>query len=92
MLLEDADLMGLSEEEIDKQCNEIFGESPPIKFNARSGEPVDELIAQYINEMNITIPIVWVRDSTYLIGSQQLICEIKRNCLLLRIGGGYESF
>jgi hypothetical protein len=91
VLLEDADLMGLSEEEIDKQCQDMFGD-PPIKFNQRPGEPVDELIAQYIDEMNITIPIVWIKDNFYLIGSQTLICEIKRNCLLIRIGGGYESF
>jgi hypothetical protein len=63
-----------------------------MKFKARPGEPVDELIKQYINEMNITIPIFWVKDSHFLIGCQKIICEIKRNCLLLRVGGGYESF
>lgn len=91
-IMDDADLMGMSEEEIDKQCAEIFGDSPPIIFNARSGEQVDTLMSQYINEMNITIPILWVKDNYYLIGSQRLICEIKRNCLLVRVGGGYESF
>lgn len=91
MLLDDADLMGLSEEEIDKQCQDIFGDAP-MKFQPRSGEPVDDLISQYINEMNITFPILWIKDNYYLVGSQRLICEIKRNCLLLRVGGGYESF
>ena len=44
MLLDDADLMGLSEEEIDKQCQDIFGDAP-MKFQPRSGEPVDDLIS-----------------------------------------------
>ena len=91
MLLDDADLMGLSEEEIDKHCLDIFSEAP-LKFKARSGEPVDELISQYIDEMQITFPILWIKDNYFLVGSQRLIVEIKRNCLLLRVGGGYESF
>lgn len=37
-IMDDADLMGMSEEEIDKQCSDIFGEAPPIQFKARSGE------------------------------------------------------
>lgn len=36
--MDDVDLMGLSEEEIDKQCSDIFGDSQPIEFNARPGE------------------------------------------------------
>jgi hypothetical protein len=59
-MMDDADLMGMSEEEIDKQCSEIFGDSPPIEFKARPNEPVDELISQYIDEMNITIPIMYI--------------------------------
>ena len=69
----------------------MFSEAP-MGFKARPGEHVDELIAHYIDEMNITIPIIWIKDNYYLIGSQRLICEIRRNCLLLRVGGGYESF
>ena len=85
------DLMGMSEEEIDKHCIEYFTESP-IQFKARPGEPIDELMVNYIHEMRITIPIVWIKGNLYLIGSQRIQCEIRRNCLLLRVGGGYESF
>lgn len=83
--------MGMSEEEIDKHCIEYFTESP-INFNPRNGEPIDELIVNYIHEMRITIPIVWIKGNLYLIGNQRIQCEIRRNCLLLRVGGGYESF
>jgi|TARA_B110001450_G_C17321217_1_gene359511 hypothetical protein len=62
------DLMGMSEEEIDKHCIEYFTESP-IQFKARNGEPIDELIVNYIHEMRITIPIVWIKGNLYLIGS-----------------------
>ena len=91
-MMDDANLMGMSEEEIDQQCSDIFGNFPPIQFNVRPGEQVDELISQYIIEMNISIPIIWIKDSLFLIGSQRLNCEIKRNCLLIKVGGGFESF
>jgi len=85
------DLMGMSEEEIDKHCIEYFTDAP-IQFKPRAGEPIDDLINNYIIEMRITIPIVWIKGNLYLIGSQRLQLEIRRNCLLLRVAGGYESF
>lgn len=81
----------MSEEDIDKHCIEYFCEAP-IEFVPRVDEPIDEIIANYIQEMNITIPIVWIHSSTYLIGFKKIHCEIKRNCLLLKVASGYESF
>lgn len=82
------DLMGMSEEEIDKYCIDYFTEAP-IAFQARTGEAIDTLLSNYIHEMRITIPIKWIKSNLFLIGSQRLSLEIRRNCLLVRVGSGY---
>jgi hypothetical protein len=60
--------MGMSEEEIDKYCIDYFTEAPII-FQARSGDPIDSLLSNYIYEMKITIPIKYIKANLYLIGS-----------------------
>lgn len=50
------------------------------------------MIARYIVEHSITIPIIWIKKDLYLIGSNRLSCELKRDTLMLRVGGGYEKF
>ena len=62
------DLMGMSEEEIDKYCIDYFTEAPII-FQARSGDQIDSLLSNYIYEMKITIPIKYIKSNLYLIGS-----------------------
>jgi hypothetical protein len=42
--------------------------------------------------MNITIPIVPIKDSLYLVGSQRCNLVIKRDSLLVMKGGGTEKF
>jgi len=42
--------------------------------------------------LNITIPIIWIKAKLYLIGSNRISCELKRDQLMLRVGGGYEKF
>jgi hypothetical protein len=87
----DPDLIGISEEELDAQCDELFGQYP-IRFEPRSGDQMDQMIAASIYEHNFNIPIIWIKGRLYLIGSQRLTCQIKRNILMLRVGGGYEVF
>ena len=87
----DPDLLGISEEELDVQCDELFGQYP-IRFDPRRGDPMDEMIASSIYDNNFNIPIIWIKGKLYLIGSQRITCQIKRNMLMLRVGGGYEVF
>lgn len=53
---------------------------------------MDEAVAQVIKQMNITIPIVHIKDSNYLVGSQRLNLVIKRDSLLVQKGGGSQKF
>ena len=52
----DLALLGISEYELDKQCDDLFGQTP-IKFQARKGNKIDEKIKFYIQELGITFPI-----------------------------------
>lgn len=83
--------MGITEEEVDKQCDELF-QSTPIKFKPRKNMIVDEMISLFIKTLGIKIPIIWIKANLYLIGSQRLTCEIKKDQLILRVGGGYQKF
>lgn len=66
----------------------------PIKFMPRKGNKIDEKIRFYIQELNITIPIDYIKGDLYLIGSDRL--NIKQNSnndsLMVRVGGGYVKF
>jgi len=39
--------LGISEEELDEQCEELFKETP-IMFNPRKHNKMDEMIANYV--------------------------------------------
>lgn len=83
--------MGISEEELDEQCDELFKETP-IVFSPRHNHQMDGMIAMYIEQLDIRIPIVPIKGSLYLIGSNRVSCSIKNDQLILRVGGGYEKF
>jgi len=57
-------------------CDEIFA-TAPIKFRPRKGNALDERIAELIEEYDIRIPIVHIKDNLYLIGSNRLNCILK---------------
>lgn len=84
-------LMGMTEDEIDKQCIEYFT-TAPIAFQNGTNPQIDEILIQLIEEMNITIPILHLKGNSYLIGTQKHNLEVRRNCLLIRIDSGFESF
>ena len=60
------DLMGISEDEIDQQCDELFADTP-IEFKPRRNNEMDKMISQLIEDLEITIPIVWIKQTQYLI-------------------------
>ena len=67
----DLDPAGISEDEILKHCEELFTKAP-ITFVPRKGEAADKAIKKLIDEMDVTIPIVWVKDSLYLVGINKI--------------------
>jgi len=85
------DLMGLGEQDIADMQKELF-KSPPLGFNPRRNEPIDEMIADAIEEMDIKIPIIWVKGNLYQVGSQKMVFSIERNTLMLRFAEGLRNF
>jgi len=56
----------------------------PFKFKPRKREEIDKAIGDHIEEMDIKIPIVWIKENIYLIGSQKLDFALDRNCLMIK--------
>ena len=89
----DLALLGITENELDEQCDDLFGDTP-IKFVPRKGNQIDEKIKFYINELLITIPIVHIKGDLFLVGSERLNFKQNTNndSLMVRVGGGYVKF
>jgi hypothetical protein len=66
--LEDGEVFGITDDELDAQCAELFTD-PPIEFLPRRSNPVDMTIAGVIDEYDLTVPIIHISGNTYLIGS-----------------------
>lgn len=56
------------------------------------GDEVDELLARYINDMDITVPIRRLEFGYYLFGTRKIYAKVMNQKLVVRVGGGYMSF
>lgn len=52
----DPDLAGISEVELDQQCVDLFT-TTPIKFLPRRSSDLDNTVAEFIRDLELTIPI-----------------------------------
>jgi hypothetical protein len=52
----------LNQEEIERQCDQLFGQGPPIQFIPRKGNALDQRMYQLIVQENIRVPIIWIRE------------------------------
>ena len=73
----DLDTLGITEDELDVQCDELFMQAP-IVFKPNKNSEIDVLLAKTIKELKITIPIAHIKESCYLIGSQRVNLMLKR--------------
>lgn len=87
----DFDLLGFSEQEIDLQCAQLFA-SDPIQFKPRRGNELDEKVAEQLQLLETKIPVLWIKADLYLIGCKKFNLSIKRDLLLIKVGGGFEKF
>jgi len=61
-------------------------------YKAVQGDEVDELLAKYINEMEIQLPIRRLEFGYYLFGTKKIYAKVMNGKLVVRVGGGYMSF
>jgi hypothetical protein len=62
------------------------------RYKAIKGDLVDEMLAKYINSMEISVPIRRLGDGFYLFGTRRIYAKVMNNKLVVRVGGGYMSF
>lgn len=82
--------LGITQSELKERCNDLFGFTQPIPFKS-SQSKLDQKIQEFIKVNDVTIPIVHVKNSQYLIGINKCNCELKANKIMIRVGGGYEK-
>jgi len=68
----------------------LFDEAP-IPFRPRRNCQLDKAIAQIVSEWDITIPIVHIKNSLFLIGCNRVNCDFKFNSVLVKVGGGSQK-
>lgn len=63
----------------------------PIVFKPNKNSEIDVALAKLVKDLKITMPVVHVKESCYLIGSQRVNLMLKRDQLLVKRGGGGAS-
>lgn len=64
----------------------------PKIYSATSGDAVDELLAKYINSMEVNVPIRREEPGFYMFGTRKIYAKVMNNKLVVRVGGGFMSF
>ena len=67
-------------------------ESSKNFYKAVQGDIVDELLAKYINSMEVAVPIRRLGEGFYLFGTRKIYAKVLNNKLVVRVGGGFMSF
>ena len=63
-----------------------------MPFIPRKEAKVELELKRMIEELRITIPIVWVKGTLYLVGTSKVHLEQKADYVIAQVGGGYEKF
>lgn len=53
------------------------------------GDPIDEMMAKYLNECPYYVPVKRLGDGQYMYGSKKIFAKIMNGKLIIRVGGGY---
>ena len=77
------DDLDLEDDEIAQKIEELFS-TAPFKFKPRKREDIDKALSEHIDDMDIKVPVVWIKDQVYLIGSQKLDLTLERTCLMIK--------
>jgi len=66
---------------------------PPKKdwYKPVRGDPVDEIMARYLNEMKMPLPVKRLGEGYYLFGTKKIYSKIMQGKLVIRVGGGFMS-
>ena len=64
------------------------------EYQPASNDPVDDLLAKYINQMTLNVPVRKIEGEQgfYMFGTRKIYAKVLNNKLVVRVGGGYMSF
>ena len=60
-----------------------------VKYIPVKGDRVDELMAAYMNNFELDVPIQRLGEGNYMFGSRKIYAKIMNDKLVIRVGGGY---
>jgi Growth-Arrest-Specific Protein 2 Domain len=65
--------------------------APPVRkrYVPVKGDPVDEMMAMYINQCPFFVPIERLSEGNYFLGAKKIFAKIMNNKLIIRVGGGF---
>lgn len=63
-----------------------------MRFNCRPDSLVELEMQKILQRLYITIPIVHIKNTLYLVGLTRIHIELKAGHVIANIGGGYERF
>ena len=69
--------------EFEERAKEYFSKAP-IKFKSRKGNKQEEIMHKLIKKHKITIPVIYIRGSLYLIGVNKCSCELKYDTVMVK--------
>ncbi len=76
-----------------KKAREAAEKQKPkvAKYVAKKKDPVDQMIADYVNDTGLQVPIRRIGNGYYYFGSKKIFAKIINGKLVIRVGGGYMS-
>lgn len=58
-------------------------------WGALKGDLVDEMLARYISDYEVKVPISRIGNQLYMFGTRRIYAKIMNNRLVVRVGGGF---
>lgn len=87
----DADLASLNERDLADLCEQLYS-TAPIAFVPRKGNALEAEIRAILLDNRISLPVIHIKDTLYLVGDSRIHIERKRETVMANIGGGYQEF
>lgn len=87
----DHDFTHLSETDINQLQRELFS-TAPIPFHPRKGVEVEANLKILLEQYRVGLPIIWIRDTLYLVGDKKIHIKQDTRYIIANVGGGYEEF
>ncbi len=77
------------EERLRKEREDALANQKRKWYIPLKGDPVDEMMAKYLNACQHYVPVKRLGEGQYMYGSKKIFAKIMNGKLIIRVGGGY---